>query len=92
MPALEGPYLGVNPLGASGSVLYPAIEVHRQHVLRAGFLPGVAMSEPVISFFHLPEEARVVMEALNLRDLPKLCHVEGPAACDKRAPLGQQIS
>lgn len=55
-----GPYLGVNPLGTRGRVLHPAVEVHGQHVLGTGFLPGVAVPEPVVSFFHLPKGARVV--------------------------------
>lgn len=58
-------------------MLHPAVEVHGQHVLGTGFLPGVAVPEPVISFFHLPEGARVVMGPPSPGDLPGLCHREG---------------
>lgn len=54
----RSPYLGVDPLGAGGGVLHPAVEVDGQHVLGTGFLPGVAVPEPVVGFFHLPEGER----------------------------------
>lgn len=46
-------YLGVDPFGPGLRVLYSSIEVNRQHELRAGLLPGVAVAKPVISLLHL---------------------------------------
>ena len=77
VPLHPSPYLGVDPLGAGGSVLHPAVEVHGQHVLGTGFLPGVAVPEPVVGFFHLPEGARAVTGSPSPGDHPGLCHVEG---------------
>lgn len=48
-------YLGVHPLGPRVAVLYSPVEVHGQHELRAGLLPGVSMPEPVVCLFHLQE-------------------------------------
>lgn len=64
------PYLGVDPLGTRGRVLHPAVEVHGQHVLRTGLLPGIAVPEPVIGFFHLPEGPGAVTGSPSPRDLP----------------------
>lgn len=46
-------YLGVDPLGSSLAMFYFSVEVHRQHELRAGLLPGVSMPEPIICLFYL---------------------------------------
>lgn len=48
-------YLGVDPLDPRVAVLYSPVEVHRQHELRAGLLPGVSMPEPVVCLFYLQE-------------------------------------
>lgn len=57
-------------------MLHPAVEVHGQHVLGTGFLPGVAVPEPVVGFFHLPEGVRAVMGPPSPGDLPGLCRME----------------
>lgn len=46
-------YLSVDPLGSILGLLHSAVEVDRQHVLGAGLLPGVSVSQPVICLFHL---------------------------------------
>lgn len=78
VPHTHWSYLGVHPLGAGGRVLHPAVEVHRQHVLRTGFLPGVAVPEPVVGFFHLPRGSESSDRATQRwGHLHGLCHVEG---------------
>lgn len=52
----DSKYLSVNPLGPRLAVLHFSVEVHGQHELRAGFLPGVSMPEPIICLFHLQKE------------------------------------
>lgn len=46
-------HLSVDPLGSFCGVLHVAKEMHREHVLRPGFLPGVAIAQPIISLLHL---------------------------------------
>lgn len=48
-----GGYLCVQPLDALRGVLHSPVEVHRQHVLGPGLLPGVAVAQPVVRLLHL---------------------------------------
>lgn len=50
---LNRTYLSVYPFGPTTSVLHSAIEMDRQHVLRTGLLPGVAIAQPIVCFLHL---------------------------------------